>query len=72
MQEEFSQSETIERMKASISRMKEGSGFLKRRDLKSYEEFFIALESAEFYLDRLSIVEAAEEIDRAIKIVKTG
>jgi pyridoxine/pyridoxamine 5'-phosphate oxidase len=71
MDDEKSPIEEIEELKGKVAELRQKSLFLKfHKDPNVYEEFVLCLESAEFYLDRLAVPYANEELVKAISTFK--
>ncbi len=63
--------EIVEDLRASLSRMRERSLFLKfHKDAEAYDKFVLALEQADFYLERFEIPQVIVEIDVAAEVFK--
>ncbi len=62
----MSPSEEVAELRTRINNMRLKTEFLKRRFPTTYEEFLVALESAEFYLGIFAVEEANAELSRAI------
>ncbi len=58
--------EQIQKIRDEIKAIRANSSFLKVR-LKNYEEFILALDSAEFFLEQFKIEDANSELDIAIE-----